>query len=153
MLDPNCRPRAITDREAYLARLAAVLRRTDVVKVSADDLAWLSPRVGVQAAARALHKAGPALVLATDGERCVSVFGDGFTFEVMVPRVAVVDTVGAGDAFGGAFLARWVERGLGRANLVDETAVRDAVDRAIEVAALTCQRPGAEPPTRTEAGW
>ena len=64
-----------------------------------------------------------------------------------------MDTVGSGDAFGGAFLAWWVERGLGRAGLTDEAAVSDAVTRAIEVASLTCQRPGADPPTRTEAGW
>ena len=36
-------------------------------------------------------------------------------FELLGPPVAIVDTVGAGDAFGGGFLARWIERGLGRA--------------------------------------
>ena len=43
------------------------------------------------------------------------------------PAVAVVDTVGAGDAFGGGFLARWIERGAGRAELADTAAVHDAV--------------------------
>ena len=69
-------------------------------------------------------------------------------FELELPVLAadVVDTVGAGDAFGGAFLARWVERGFGRAELADEAVVRDALERAIEAAAFTCRRPGADPP-------
>ncbi len=41
--DPNCRAGAIPDRGGYLARLHRVLRRTDVVKVSGDDLAYLAP--------------------------------------------------------------------------------------------------------------
>jgi len=38
MIDPNCRPEAITDRPAYLARLSRILRRAGVVKVSVEDL-------------------------------------------------------------------------------------------------------------------
>lgn len=66
---------------------------------------------------------------------------------------AIVDTVGAGDAFGGAFLARWIERGFGRAELVDGAAMRDAIGLAIEVARLTVGRRGADPPYRHEVGW
>ena len=43
MIDPNCRPGAITDRSAYQARLARILRRADVVKVSVEDLSYLYP--------------------------------------------------------------------------------------------------------------
>ena len=41
--DPNCRPTAIRDPDAYRARLARILRRVGVAKVSVDDLAWLAP--------------------------------------------------------------------------------------------------------------
>ncbi|MFL5643788.1 MAG: PfkB family carbohydrate kinase, partial [Chloroflexota bacterium] len=70
--------------------------------------------------------------------------------EMAVPHVEVVDTVGAGDAFGGGFLARWIELGLGRPDLGDLAAVRDATAVAIEVAALTCERHGADPPRRAD---
>ena len=43
MIDPNCRPEAIADRPAYLARLARMLRRADAVKVSVEDLDYLAP--------------------------------------------------------------------------------------------------------------
>ena len=60
----------------------------------------------------------------------------------------MVDTVGAGDAFGGGFLAWWAEHGLGRDSLTDPAAVRAAAAAAAAVASLTCQRPGADPPWR-----
>ena len=152
MLDPNCRPRVIPARAPYLDRLHAVMARADVVKVSADDLAYLAPRVRVVESARAILDSGPSVVLLTDGGRAVVVLTRAETFELPVPSVEVVDTVGAGDAFGGAFLARWVERGLGRRELTDPTALRDAVRLGITVASATCRRPGADPPRLTELG-
>lgn len=153
MLDPNCRPMVIPDRVTYLGRLHAVMARADVVKVSADDLAYLAPGVSVVEAAGALLDRGPSVVLLTDGARTVVVLTRAETFEIAVPAVEVIDTVGAGDAFGGAFLARWIERGLGRAELADAAALRDAVNLAVAVASATCRRPGADPPRRAELDW
>ena len=150
MLDPNCRPLVIADRSAYLERLDAVVRRADIVKLSADDLAYLAPGVPPVRAARELLGRGPAAVLLTDGPNPVLALTPTGTVDVGVPDVTVVDTIGAGDAFGGAFLARWIERGFGRSELADEAALRDAVSRAIEVASMTCRRPGADPPHRAE---
>lgn len=145
-LDPNCRPGVIEDPDGYRARLSRVLARADVVKVSGDDLEWLDPDVPTFDAARALLDQGPSVVLFTDGAATVHVLTATASFELAVPRVEVVDTVGAGDAFGGGFLATWVDAGLGRADLHDLDAVRRATERAIVVAGITCTRAGAEPP-------
>ena len=153
MVDPNCRGSAIADREAYLVRLTGILARADVVKVSTDDLAYLAPGVSARAAARTLLDAGATLVLVTDGARSVRLLSRAFEAELPVPRVTIVDTVGSGDAFGGAFLAWWIGAGHGRDDLSDRTGVEEATRRAIAVAAVTCQRAGADPPTRAEAGW
>jgi fructokinase len=153
LLDPNCRAPAIADRGAYLARLLRVFRRVDAVKASRDDLDFLWPGMPVAVAAHRILTAGPAAVLVTDGERPVSGFTTGWAFELDVPYGPVVDTVGAGDAFGGAFLARWIERGFGRTELAVQSAVRDAVELAIRAASLTCGRSGADPPGRHELAW
>jgi fructokinase len=157
MIDPNCRPQAITDWPAYLARLFRILRRADVVKVSVEDLAYLSPGVPTRAAAVALLEQGPALVLVTDGPRAARAFLPGRKIAVDVPEVKVVDTIGAGDAFGGAFLAWWIGNDVGRADLHQPGPVTEALQAAVEVAALTCTRVGAEPPWRAEVsgrpGW
>lgn len=67
-----------------------------------------------------------------------------------MPDVPVVDTIGVGDAFGGAFLASWMGNNLGRSHLHDAAAIREAMRLAAEIAALTCTRPGAEPPWLSE---
>ncbi|HVQ23386.1 MAG TPA: PfkB family carbohydrate kinase [Candidatus Saccharimonadia bacterium] len=153
MVDPNCRSQAIVDREAYLGRLHRVLSRADVVKLSADDLAYIAPELSLAAAARALLALGPIVILLTDGPRTGRVIGRRTAFDIEVPTVAVVDTVGAGDAFGGAFLVRFMERSGARAGLGDGSILRDAVAVAVAVAAETCRRTGADPPRRGEIDW
>ncbi len=86
----------------------------------------------------------------TDGGRGVGVIARGASIDLPVPRIEVVDTVGAGDAFGGAFLGSWIGRGLGRAEMADVDALRRSVEFAIRVASETCRRAGAEPPTAAE---
>jgi fructokinase len=152
-VDPNCRPLVVPDRAAYLARLVRVLARADVVKVSGDDLAYLAPDDEPLAAARALLGAdgvGPRVVLFTDGAAAVHVLTPADDVTLPVPEVDVVDTVGAGDCFGGGFLATWVAQGRGRRDVTDLDAVRAATERAVLVAALACTRAGAEPPTLAE---
>jgi fructokinase len=69
---------------------------------------------------------------------------------VPAPPVRVTDTIGAGDAFAGGFLAWWHERGLARGDLAETDTVAAAAAFACLVAARTCERPGAEPPQRAE---
>jgi fructokinase len=150
MVDPNCRPVIIRDEAAYRARLARILRRADVVKVSGDDLAWLDPSSDSLDAARDLVRGGARLVLFTDGADSVRIVTADDEVVVPVPAVDVVDTVGAGDAFGGGFLAFWHMAGRGRDELTDLDLVRATVERAIVVAGITCTRPGADPPRLSE---
>jgi len=157
MVDPNCRPGAIADRAAYQARLARILRRADVVKVSVEDLGYLYPGAAAHEAATALLGQGPQLVLVTDGPRPARAFLPGQEVNAEVPAVPVVDTIGAGDAFGGAFLAWWSGNGLTTPDLRRPGPVRSALRAAVEVASITCTRAGAEPPWLSElagkTGW
>jgi fructokinase len=150
MVDPNCRPRAIARESAYRARLRRVMRRADVVKVSTEDLAYLAPDVPLESAARDLLHRGVRCVLVTDGANPVRVFTPAGDRELPAVPAAVVDTVGAGDAFCAGFLARWTSRGRGRDALRDEVLVEDAAAFAMLVAAITCERSGADPPRLEE---
>jgi fructokinase len=66
--------------------------------------------------------------------------------QVPAPSVEVVDTIGAGDAFGGGFLAWWRSRSLGREQLDDQSTVVEAATFGALVAAHTVARAGASPP-------
>jgi len=94
----------------------------------------------------------------TDGAAPARAFtAGGQQIRADVPAAPVVDTVGAGDAFGGAFLTWWTGKGLGRADLADAAAVRGATQAAIHAAVVTTTRRGAEPPWAYELaghdGW
>lgn len=154
MVDPNCRPSITRDPDAYRARIARVLARTDVVKVSTDDLAFLRPGAPVADAVAWVESCGPPVVLVTDAGRPVTVRVRGASHEVVALRVNVVDTVGAGDTFGGAFLACLVHAGGGRATTSDEAAILRAARFAVRASAIVCERAGANPPTLAElGGW
>ena len=157
MLDPNVRPSAITSRQAHLDRLMRILRRADIVKVSTEDLGYLFPGQDAADAATELLERGPACVVVTDGGAPVRAFAGGQQIQADVPAAPVVDTVGAGDAFGGAFLVWWTGNGLGRSDLGDPEAVRGATRAAILASVVACTRRGAEPPWAYELaghdGW
>jgi fructokinase len=150
MIDPNCRPSATPDPVVLRARVERLAARADVIKASRDDLRFLFPSLDLDQAVSALLARGVSAVLVTDGGNAVRVVTAGGATTLPVPRIAVVDTVGAGDAFGGGFLSSWIGRGLGRAELANQDLLQDSVEFAIRVASETCRRAGAEPPTAAE---
>lgn len=154
MLDPNARPSITTDVVGWRDRIGRVLARADIVKASVEDLAALRPGATAVESAAWVESAGPRVVLVTDGPAPVLVRVAGAMHLVEAPSVQVVDTVGAGDTFGGAFLACVLEMGLGRDGLGDVEAVLTAARFAVRASGLVCGRVGADPPTLAElGGW
>jgi fructokinase len=149
-VDPNCRPWVIKDPVAYRKRLDRVLGRSHLLKVSEEDLDYLQPAVPPIEAVRELLERGPTVGLLTRGPSGALVVTRTAEVAVPAPRAKVIDTIGAGDAFGGGFVAWWSERGLGRDELAQIDLVVEATRFACLVAARTCSRPGASPPWRHE---
>lgn len=157
MLDPNCRPSATADYAAYTNRIARLCARTDVLKVSTEDLDYLNPDLDHVAAAHLYLGLGVRVVLITDGPEPVTIVTHAETMSVPVPRTDIVDTVGAGDALTGGFLTWWTGHQRGRDDLADVDALREAVRAAIEISRRTCQQAGAQPPHAADLaqldGW
>lgn len=147
MADPNVRPAIIDDYPVWRARLQSLLAAVDVLKVSDADLQLLSPGEPPHRAAEALLNHGPKLVLLTLGAEGAVAIGAFGARKVTAPTVKVVDTIGAGDAFSGAWLARWLEHG---GDLDDAVSVVEATEFACRAASLSCTRAGAAPPFRSE---
>jgi fructokinase len=149
-VDPNIRPWVIHDEAGYRARLDRVLARSHVLKVSQEDLDWLCPGEPHVEAVRALLDRGPTVGLLTRGPNGALVVTRTAEVAVPAPRAKVVDTIGAGDAFGGGFVAWWSEHGLTREDVGTIDLAVEATTFACLVAARTCSRPGASPPYRSE---
>ena len=96
------------------------------------------------------------LLVVTKGRDGATVVTRSARFAVPAVPVVVVDTVGAGDTFTAALLAGLADAGvLSRDVLAARVAgepglLRDIVGQALAAAALTCTRPGADPPTAGE---
>lgn len=155
--DVNVRPAVNPDRAALTATVEQWLDLAHVVKVSDEDLAWLLPGEDPhEAIGRWTARHGLDLVLLTLGGRGAMAFAPGWAEPVRVPGVGVevVDTVGAGDTFGAAALARLGDHGLLRSPEqlagLDTGQARDVLGFAAAAAALACTAPGAQPPTRAE---
>jgi fructokinase len=151
MVDPNIRPSVVNGTSGYRPRLDRIIAQSSIVKASDADIAWLFPELDRMAAARALLARGPRLVVVTLGvEGAVGVCADA-EVRVTARRVKVVDTIGAGDAFGAALLAWLHDHGrLTRDLRLQRDELRAALEFACLVASITCTRAGADPPWRAE---
>lgn len=154
MLDPNIRPGFITDPRLHRTRIRRMVSMSDIVKLSDEDLVWLTGG-GDDGAARSLLDLGAGLVVVTHGEAGAS--GHVGNRKIVVParRLTVADTVGAGDTFNAGLLAFLSEHKLlSKSALagIGDDALEGALALAARAAAVTVSRTGADPPWRAELG-
>jgi fructokinase len=156
--DPNIRPSVTPDRHEVAATVERAAASAHIVKMSDEDLAFVFPgTTPAQLAARFIGDGRPTqLLVVTKGREGAEAVTRRSRLSVPAVPVTVVDTVGAGDAFTAALLAGLADRGLlspaALATRVapEQAALRQVVGRALAAAALTCTRPGADPPTAVE---
>lgn len=144
VFDPNVRPSIQGDRVLYRAAVKRWVEVATIVKLSEDDLHWL---YGDERVISDWLSQGIELVIVTRGGKGISTYGDGFVVEVPASKVAVVDTVGAGDTIGAIVVEAVLNIGL-------EGLYGEKLDwvlkRATRAAGITCSRAGANPPSRQE---
>jgi len=154
--DPNVRPALLGDATRARTGVERLVALSDVVKVSDEDLRWLYPDRPDELVAQDWLRSGPAVVVVTRGGMGVYAVCAGVELHRPAVQIDLVDTVGAGDSFTSGLLDA-----LHRADLIggsrraaiaaiDESTLASVVDAAALTAAITCSRPGADPPTRPE---
>ncbi len=154
-LDPNIRPNLIADRSAYQRRFEGWLELVDILRLSISDFEWLCPGEEPEAAIRCWLSKGPSLCLLTRGELGASAYRRGADpIHLPARRIQLADTVGAGDSFMGACLASLYrqDRLEDRARLtsISTHELQACLSFGLQAAAVTCSRPGADPPYRRE---
>jgi fructokinase len=155
MLDPNIRPGFIRDIARYRARLDRMVALADIVKVSDEDLNWITPEpLSLREKVEGLLDKGASLVILTrGGEGATGFMADGCEVQVPALKADIVDTVGAGDTFNAGVMAKLSELGcLHKAGLarLDPESLRLALSYGARVAAITVSRAGANPPWASE---
>ncbi len=151
--DPNIRLNVEPRLEVWRDQIEWMLPRTQLLKVSDEDLGLVWPGLAPAEFARRALAQGVQLVVVTRGAEGASGWTAAARAEVPPVKVTVVDTVGAGDTFQAALLTWLAERdALAAASLaaLSQDALTDALGFAARAAALTCSRRGADMPRRTE---
>ncbi|MBW4192095.1 aminoimidazole riboside kinase [Enterobacter bugandensis] len=98
--DPNIRPDLWPDENALRRCLEQALQSADVVKLSVEELAFLTGDADVREGLNTLMQRCPArLVLVTQGKEGVIAWHEGAVKHYPATPVQCVDTTGAGDAF------------------------------------------------------
>jgi fructokinase len=151
--DPNIRLNVEPVLARWREQLDWMLPRTDLLKVSDEDLGLLLPGTAIDDfAARALA-AGVQLVAVTRGAKgAVGWNAQGRVAIDPVP-VQVIDTVGAGDTFQAALITWLAEHAVLKAaalGTLTSAELHDALSFAARAAAITCSRRGADMPRRAE---
>jgi fructokinase len=163
--DPNIRPFMINDRIAYLHRFKKWVGASTVIKLSLEDCQYILPDLEPEKALEKIMAMSPSerseltlaarLVIITLGpDGCTALLRrhDGNTIKVNakgIPVTNLVDTVGAGDTFLGAFLAYLTRQEKLSHNgiaALTEAGLHDALFFANKAAAIVCSRRAAEPP-------
>jgi fructokinase len=158
--DANLRESFIDDRDRTRRGVLELAARCSLVKLSDEDADLLEPGGDPDEVARELLRGDRTrIVVLTRGAAGATAFTEKGETTAHPRQVEVVDTVGAGDAFMAATLAQLWDldafRHPGPGVPVAEDDVARLLRGAMEVAAVTCERRGANPPRRQELapGW
>jgi fructokinase len=153
--DINMRPALGFDQKKEVERVQRVNSFSHIIKASDEDLEWLDPSRTPEQTAKEWSK--NKLVLITRGPDGTDVYRDGQKlYTVPSRKIEVKDTVGAGDTFTANLMSQLLENNhLGdnpteKLLAIPQATLHEYVRIAGIAASITCERVGAEPPTRAE---
>ncbi len=152
-LDPNIRPTIEPDMNIWRKKFLDYCSIAHLVKISSEDIDYLYPGRNHEDLAEELCQFGVRLFVVTDGGsevRCWT--SNGQTLSMQPVKSQVVDTVGAGDTFQAALLARIYQLGnpIEVLSNMSEDLLHDLLNYASTAASITCSRQGADLPRLEE---
>ncbi|MFB9330920.1 carbohydrate kinase [Paenibacillus aurantiacus] len=140
--DPNVRLALWPDRESCRQTILEFLPHSHIVKISDEELAYITGHADEQTAIDSLFVGDVQHVVYTRGPEGAVWYARDFSVSVPGQRVAAIDTTGAGDAFVGSLLSRLAEEPA-FARGIDEASAREMLAFANKAAAITVTRTGA----------
>ena len=147
VFDPNIRPAVIGNRDLYVMQVERWISISSAVKVSDEDIKWLYPSLKIEQVVNDWLAKGPSLIVVTYGDKGLAGYRVDEKVIVDAVKVAVADTVGAGDTVGAILVEAIVKDGL---KVLSGVRLEMMLKRAAKAAAITVSRSGANPPTLKE---
>ncbi|MEV6964022.1 carbohydrate kinase [Hamadaea sp. NPDC051192] len=151
--DLNIRPGIMPSQEVVRQRAENLIARTDIVKASEEDVAWLYPARAPEQVLEHWLGIGARMAVLTRGGQGARAINATTTVDVAAPPTNVRDTIGAGDSFMAGLLAALDDGGAldrERLSTLSEEQVRGIMEFAVRCASVTVTREGADPPVRAD---
>jgi fructokinase len=143
VFDPNVRSSVVGDREKYRTAVEKWVGISSVVKLSDDDISWLYPDESMDEVAKRWITGGASLVVVTRGANGIIGYTEHGFEEVDGAKVAVIDTVGAGDTVGAILVEGIIKHSVAG---LEGQVLSAVLHRAAIAAGITVSRAGAQPP-------
>jgi fructokinase len=143
-LDPTVRKSLISDPDRYLSFLLKIAEKVTILKVSDEELQFLTGTNDFDRGVKALPMKRGALVFVTLGRSGSSVYRDGSKLS-QVPgfSVKVVETTGCGDCFMAATLAQLAGNSISQLAEITADQLASVMRFANAAAAIVATRVGA----------
>jgi len=143
-LDPTVRGSLIHDPDRYRSFLCQIIEKVTILKVSDEELRFLTGTTDFEQAVKALPMKEGALVFVTLGPKGASVYRNGIRLaDTAGFDVRAVETTGCGDCFMAAVLAAVAGRTIFELAQVEADALHSVMRFANAAAALVATRIGA----------
>jgi fructokinase len=152
-LDPTVRKSLISDADRYLRRLREIASKVSILKVSDEELQFMTSTEDFDSAVKRLPMKKGALVFVTLGKAGSSVYRDGNKLaETPGYPVKVVETTGCGDSFMAATLSQLAGNSIAQIAALEPEKLAAVMRFSNAAAAIVATRVGAAEanPTRTE---
>ena len=132
----------INIRQNYYSKelILDLLEKANILKINDEELEMLRPMMGLEGdyevcCKALLEKYGLKYVILTAGSKFSAIYSTDENSVIGTPKVAVADSVGAGDSFSGAFVY----------SILAGKSLKEAHRKAVNTAAFVCSKEGAWP--------
>lgn len=139
--DPNLRLSLFSDHKFYREIINTYLGFADILKVSEDELLFITGTKLIDEALAYFFSLGIRYVILTKGKDGATLYKKGASIDAKGYRVKVEDTTGAGDSFIGAFLYKVAQ--YDDIDKITNDQIYDILTFSNAVAALTTTKFGA----------
>ena len=145
--DPNLRFNLWNSTEALVGAVREFIPLSDIVKISDEELSYVTGADDIETGVKMLFGQGVKLVLYTCGKEGMFAFTKKARAHAISPKVDVVDTTGAGDASIGSFLWRLNDFDINYNNIeeISEDMLKEALEFSTAFCTISVQHKGAIP--------
>lgn len=143
--DPNLRPPLWKSLEDAKEKIKLGLQYTDILKISEEELEFITGKQNLEKGSAALYDQGISVVLVTMGPKgCFYRYAGGIG-RLHTYNTKVIDTTGAGDGFLGGVLYKLSEMSLEDMSSMSRDEFESIIDFGNAVGALATTKKGAIP--------